>query len=115
MPYLNIQTNLTIDDDAELDNLLKKSSSLTAELLGKPEEFMMVALKDEVPMLFAGSADPTAFLELKSIGLNPDKTKTLSKALCELIESELEIPSERIYVKFNDAQRSMWGWKGDTF
>ncbi len=115
MPYLNIQTNLTIENEAELETLLQKSSSLTAELLGKPEEFMMVALKDEVPMLFAGSSEPTAYLELKSIGLNPDKTKELSKALCELIETQLEIPSARIYVKFNDAQRSMWGWKGDTF
>lgn len=114
MPYLNIQTNLPVSGVA-CGTLLKKSSSLAAELLGKPEEYMMVALKDDVPMLFAGSDAPTAYLELKSIGLNPDKTKTLSKALCELVETELKIPSDRVYVKFNDAQRSMWGWKGSTF
>lgn len=114
MPYLNIQTNVSIDDDA-LDTLLKKSSALTAELLGKPEEFIMIACKDEVPMLFAGHDGPTAFLELKSIGLQPDKTKLLSKELCALVEGELSIPSDRVYVKFNDAQRTMWGWKGDTF
>lgn len=114
MPYLNIQTNISVGSEA-CDTLLKKSSSFTAELLGKPEDFMMVALKGEVPMLFAGTDAPTAFLELKSIGLDPARTKELSKALCELVETELAIDSARVYVKFNDAQRTMWGWKGDTF
>lgn len=114
MPYLNIQTNLAVAPEART-LLLKRSSKLAAELLGKPEAYMMVALKPEVPMLFAGSADPVAYLELHSIGLSPDKTKILSKGLCELIESELSIPGARIYVKFHDAQRTMWGWKGDTF
>ncbi|MGE9294628.1 MAG: phenylpyruvate tautomerase MIF-related protein, partial [Puniceicoccales bacterium] len=54
MPYLNIQTNLAVSEEAR-HLLLKRSSKLTAELLGKPESYMMVALKPDVPMSFAGT------------------------------------------------------------
>ncbi|QYY35720.1 phenylpyruvate tautomerase MIF-related protein [Ruficoccus sp. ZRK36] len=114
MPYLNIQTNLAVSEEAR-HLLLKRSSKLTAELLGKPESYMMVALKPDVPMSFAGTEDPVAYLELHALGLAADKTKILSKGLCQLVEDELGIPGERIYVKFASAQGAMWGWKGDTF
>jgi len=112
MPYLNIQTNLP---RLKKTDILKHASSLVATELDKPEEFVMVALEADTPMLFAGSDDPVAFLELKSIGLPGGKTKKLSAALCALIEQHPGIPKERVYVKFIDVQRSMWGWKGDVF
>jgi phenylpyruvate tautomerase PptA (4-oxalocrotonate tautomerase family) len=52
---------------------------------------------------------------LKSIGLPAQKTKQLSQTLCALINSHLGIRPERVYVKFIDVRRGMWGWKGDTF
>lgn len=114
MPYLKIQTNLPLTEKAE-QGILKSASLLVARELEKPEEFVMVALQPDTPMLFAGSDAPVAFLELKSIALPPAKTKPLSHALCSLIKEHLGIPMERIYVKFIDVKHSMWGWKGDTF
>jgi phenylpyruvate tautomerase PptA (4-oxalocrotonate tautomerase family) len=66
-------------------------------------------------MLFGGSDDPVAFLELKAIGLPARKTRRLSEALCKLVEDHLGIPASRVYVKFITVPRGMWGWKGDTF
>lgn len=114
MPYLKIQTNLPLSKKAER-TILKTASSLVSKELGKPEEFVMLALQDDTHMLFAGSDDPVAFLELKAIGLPARKTKKLSQSLCELIEDHLGIPPSRVYVKFIDVRRGMWGWKGDTF
>ena len=114
MPYLKIQTNLPVSDEHRRA-ILKKSSALVSSELGKSEEFAMIALEPQVAMCFAGSEEPVAFMELKSIGLPAGKTKSLSKVLCELIEEELSIPKHRVYVKFIDVNRSMWGWKGDTF
>lgn len=114
MPYLNIQTNRKLSAEQHTI-ILQKSSALVASVLGKPEQYVMVALKDEVPMLFAGSDAPLAYLELKSIGLQADKTKVFAKEFCQFVSDELDIPGDRVYVKFNDAQRSMWGWNGDTF
>ncbi len=114
MPYLKIQTNLPLSKKAER-TVLKNASQLVAELLGKPESYVMVALEANIPMLFAGSDDPVAFLELKSIGLPAQRTKDLSEALCQMVEGHLGVPSDRVYVKFIDVKRGMWGWKGDTF
>lgn len=112
MPYLNIQTNQSLTPESE-EKLLLESSRIVAEGLAKSEEFMMVAVKANTPMVFGGKAGPTAFLEIKSIGIPGDKTKDICRRLCELIHSVADIPPERVYVKFNDVQRSMWGWKGD--
>lgn len=114
MPYLKIQTNIPLTEKAE-HNILKNASSLVASELGKPEEFVMIAVQPDTPMLFAGSDDPVAFLELKSIALPAAKTKELSRSLCALIKDHLGIPMDRVYVKFIDVKRGMWGWKGDTF
>lgn len=114
MPYLKIQTNLPLTEKAE-QNILKTASKLVAKELEKPEEFVMIALEPNTPMLFAGSDAPVAFLELKSIALPPTITKPLSQALCTLIREQLGIPLDRTYVKFIDVKHSMWGWKGDTF
>jgi phenylpyruvate tautomerase PptA (4-oxalocrotonate tautomerase family) len=114
MPYLKIQTNLPLTEKAE-NSILKSASSLVASELGKPEEFVMIAVQPDTPMLFAGSDAPVAFLELKSIALPATKTKELCHALCTLIKEQLGIPMERVYVKFIDVKHGMWGWKGDTF
>ncbi|MGC4073191.1 MAG: phenylpyruvate tautomerase MIF-related protein [Nibricoccus sp.] len=114
MPYLKIQTNLPLSKKAER-SVLKTASALIAAELEKPEEFVMLAIQPDTPMLFAGSDDPVAFLELKSIGLPAKKTKTLSRSLCTLIEEHLGILKSRVYVKFIDVKHGMWGWKGDTF
>jgi phenylpyruvate tautomerase PptA (4-oxalocrotonate tautomerase family) len=114
MPYLKIQTNLPLTKKAERA-ILRNASSLVATELGKPESFVMIALEPDTTMLFAGSDEPVAFLELKSIGLPAGKTKRLSQALCELIEGHLGIARDRVYVKFIDVRRGMWGWKGDVF
>ena len=114
MPYLKIQTNKPIND-SDSHSLLPKASSLVAEKLGKPESYVMVAIDPPQPMLFAGSADPTAYLELKSIGLPESRTADLSQALCQLVADELGIATNRIYIEFADAPRSMWGWDGHTF
>ena len=114
MPYLKIQTNQTLDKDAQ-QALLKKASATVAAQLGKPENYVMVTLQVGQAMLFAGTDDPLAYLELKSIGLPETATKDLSDNLCTLIAQELDIEKNRTYIEFADAQRHMWGWNGGTF
>lgn len=114
MPYLKIQTNLPLTRKAR-KVILREASALVSQELEKPESFVMVALEPDVSMLFGGSDDPVAFLELKAVGLPVKRTKMLSKVLCELVEEHLGIASDRVYVKFIDVKHGMWGWQGDTF
>jgi len=114
MPLLKIQTNTDIES-GHRQPLMERASKHLAKLLGKPESYIMVALEPGLPMLFGGSAEPLAYLELKSIGLPGERTKAISAALCQLVSEELGIDQQRIYIEFSDAARHMWGWNGATF
>lgn len=114
MPYVKIQSNTHLNEQQAKD-LLAKVSRLTARELGKPESYVMVALEPVTSMMFAGSDEPLAYLELKSIGLPDSKTAQLSEALCGVMEDSLGISKDRVYIEFADAPRKMWGWNGGTF
>jgi phenylpyruvate tautomerase len=114
MPYLRIQANRPVEDIASQE-FLKKASRLMAQELSKPEDYVMISLESSSAILFAGSAEPAAFLELRAIGLPVKKTNNLSRVLCELVESELGIPKERVFINFSDLPPNMWGWNGETF
>jgi phenylpyruvate tautomerase PptA (4-oxalocrotonate tautomerase family) len=114
VPYLKIQTNQPLAAEAET-RLLDSASRVVAEALGKSEQYVMVAVQASVAMQFAGSDAPTAYLELKSIGLLADHTPALSTTLCELVGQQLDIQPDRIYIEFTDVPRALWGWNGGTF
>ena len=113
MPLLSIQTNQPAPADE--DRALREISSAVAEMLGKPERYVMVSLDAGRPMLFAGDDSPLAYLELKSIGLPEDRSSEFSNALCELMRAQLGIAPERVYIEFSGASRHLWGWNGATF
>lgn len=114
MPYLKIKTNQAIADAVQ-PQLLAKVSELVSKALGKPEKYVMVSLEEQQPMSFAGSPDPCAFLELKSIGLPQRLTEEISRSLCRFMGENLEIPAERVYIEFAAASGPMWGWNEGTF
>jgi phenylpyruvate tautomerase PptA (4-oxalocrotonate tautomerase family) len=114
MPLLKIQTNQLLDTDRR-KTLMSRASQEVAGMLGKPERYVMLSIEHNPGMLFGGSDDPLAYLELKSIGLPETKTAEFSLALASLLNDELGLPADRIYIEFSDAPRAMWGWNGGTF
>jgi phenylpyruvate tautomerase len=114
MPYLKIQSNQVIPE-VQQQLIMRDASSLVAMETGKPERYVMVALDPALPMVFAGSDEPCAYLELKSIGLPISKTGDLSKALCEFINRYMNVAPDRVYIEFCDVARAMWGWNKGTF
>ena len=122
MPYLKIQTatvggqlSAAGSSADSTQAFLKKASRLVAQELGKPEQYVMVSLAPTSAMLFAGSAEPAAFLELRAIGLPAARTGDLARVLCELVESQLGVPKDRVFINFVDVPANLWGWNGETF
>ena len=110
MPLLNISTNSQVKNE---QSFLAKSSDFISSLIGKPENFVMVKLCDSLSMYFAGTDELCAFIEIKSIGsLVPSK---MSGTICEFFSHELAIPTERIYVFFQDVNSNQWAWNSRTF
>lgn len=114
MPLLSIETNQAVEPEVSAE-LLAAASARVAQLLGKPERYVMVRLAHNPLMRFAGTGGPLAYLELKSIGLPASRTAEFSAALCSLLQERLGVPADRIYIEFADAPRAMWGWDGGTF
>ena len=111
MPLINVRTSLPALKDGSA--LLQELSSELANQTGKPEAYVMTLLETDVPMTFAGTSAPAAFVEVKSIGaLHPS---AMTEAFCELITARTGIPADRIYISFDDVPASFFGWNGRTF
>ena len=114
MPLLAVDTNVPGDEAADKAFLAKASQGL-AQLLGKPEQYVMVRLERHDSMCFAGTQDPLAYAELKSLGLPEERTKELSAGLCELLEDSLGVPPDRVYIEFSSPPRHLFGYNSTTF
>ncbi|CAL4995979.1 unnamed protein product [Urochloa decumbens] len=104
MPCLNVSTNVNLEG-VDTSAVLAEASKSVANIIGKPEAYVMVVLKGSVPMAFGGTQEPAAYGELVSIGgLNPDVNKKLSAGIASILESKLSIPKSRFYLKFHDSK-----------
>lgn len=111
MPILKIQINITLKDEG---TFRKEASSFISELLTKPENYVMIVL-EQAGLSFAGTSDPAAWMDLKSIALPEDRTSEFSEKLCSFIEEQTGIPKNRMYIEFTNVQRHLLGWDGRTF
>jgi len=114
MPLVSITTNKAVSE-TDRKPLLSKFSAAVADMLGKPERFVMVTYRHDPDMLFGGDDAPLVYIELKSIGLPRERTKELSAALCKVVSEGIGVFPDRTYIEFADAERHMWGWNSGTF
>lgn len=113
MPYLKLNTNVEIT--AKKPVLLSELSKLMAGQTGKPESYVLIEVSGNNAMLFAGSDEPLAYLECKSIGLSPGQAKAISAAVSKVLHEQLSIKPGRIYIEFSNCPGEFWGWNGSTF
>lgn len=114
MPFVNskVTVKLTQDDKEVLKGELGKA---VASILGKAENWIMIGFEDECSLYFKGNNDkPSAFVEVKIFGsASHDKFNQLTARICDIFQSRLSIPSDRIYVKYEEVDE--WGWNGGNF
>jgi len=114
MPYFSIETSKVVDQVGE-EAVSHKASAFIAELLGKPESYVMVAVKHSTAMRFGGGLEPTAMVRLYSIGLPEERCAEFSAKICAFIEETLSVAPDRVYIDFRNLERGMFGWNGKTF
>ena len=116
MPLIQVDTSCDLSDADQKQALLKTLSKLTAEGIGKPEQYVMVSVRDNVPMTMNGQAGPTAFVTIKSIGgLGKSVNQVLATHVSEALEKALAIPPDRVYLTFEEVTAINWAWNGRTF
>ena len=113
MPHINLKTNIEVNGDTirELNKIFGKDIEI---IPGKTERWLMTSIMDKVPMCFGGNDTPCALAEVSLFGsTSSDVYKNLTSELCRDISTLLNIPQDRIYIKY--VEISEWGWNGSNF
>ena len=114
MPLLKLETNVALDEKKRAA-LLAGLSSIAAQAIGKPEQYVMVTVQSH-GLLMAGKPGDAAFVDVRSIGgLSGQVNRQLSEEVCRLLNQSLGVPSDRVYLNFTDVKAANWGWNGSTF
>jgi phenylpyruvate tautomerase len=114
MPLIKMETSASVSGDQAREIALSLSK-IAASAIGKPEAYVMASVKEST-MTMAGAPGPAAFLDVRSIGgLNQAVNRDITTQVCALMESELSIPADRVYVSFASSAAVDWGWNNTTF
>lgn len=113
MPFINTKTNQHISPETE-KKLKKDLGRAIGYLKGKSESWLMLCFEPNQKMWFQGTDDPAAMVQVDIFGSASDKEyNALTKEIGTILNSELQIPQNRIYVKYSE--NTHWGWNGGNF
>lgn len=114
MPFINSKVSTKMSDTQKetVKSMLGDAISL---IPGKSENWLMVGFEDNYDLYFQGNQNaPTAMIEVKIFGsAKPENYDALTARICDIFNTELSIPKDRIYVKYEESH--LWGWNGSNF
>lgn len=114
MPFIETKTTvkITSEDEKTLRAELGKAIELIA---GKSEEWLMLNFEDSCRMAFRGTDTPDiAMIDVQLLGKAKDSEyDKLTERICEIINRILNVPRNRIYVKYTEFEH--WGYNGVNF
>lgn len=115
MPTIILNTSVQCSDNDKAE-IAKALSEICVNVLSKPEAYVQSIVNTGSTILFGGTSEKTAFVEVRSIGsINEKNNAAISKAVCDLLSDKLDIDPARVYINFFDIARSDWGWNEKTF
>ena len=116
MPLVQLDTSCILSDQSKKQALAKTLSQIAAEASGKPEQYVMACIHDNVTMTMSGAAGPCALVTVKAIGgLSKSVNQAFAAHISELLQRELDIAPNRVYLTFEELTSSHWAWNGRTF
>lgn len=115
MPLVKLQISATVPEEQQ-QTLIAAASQLIADTIGKPEQYVMVTLETQVPIMMAGTQGDAAFADVRSIGgLNNTVNKQISQKLAAALQEHVGVATDRVYMNFTSINGENWGWRGSTF
>ena len=113
MPFIDARFSTPVNEVQEENIKTKLGEAIT--LIGKSEAYLMVQIQGDCKLYFKGNKDDeSAYFEVKLLGKSTKANyEKLTAALCELAAEELGIPSNRVYVKFEEIE--YWGYDSFVF
>ena len=108
MPFIQSKVSVSLTD-TQKENIKSKLGKAISLIPGKSEQWLMVEIKDNCCLYFQGNQDaPTAFVRESYTWED-----AFPNEICNILNTELSIPKNRIYVKYEEVAN--WGWNGGNF
>lgn len=114
MPFINSKISVKLTNEKE--QLIKEKLGKAIELIsGKTEEWLMLGFEDNYKLYFKGETmDKGAFVEVKIFGkATKQEYDKLTTAICDIFNDALAIPTDKIYVNYEEVET--WGWNRRNF
>lgn len=113
MPMIKVETTVSLPKEKR--DVLKAELGKAISIMGKPESYLMINLVDQQDLYFGGNKlDKGAYVEIKALGsVNGVKSNSMTAKVCEILESQLGIPGDAVYVSYFGTAN--WGWNGSNF
>lgn len=113
MPFIN--TKVTTEITKEKEEILKAELGKAITLIGKAEAYLMLGFEDNCRLWFQGNQQgDTAYVEVALLGhVTKENAEKLTSAICDIMNKELSISPDRVYVKFSETD--IWGFNNIVF
>lgn len=110
MPLIQLTTDMEVPAE-----VLGELSKTVAQVIGKPETYVMVCVSRSA-MMMSGISGKAVFAEVRSIGgLSAAVSRELAQKLCDLLDDRMGVSGDRIYINFKEIRASEWGWNSSLF
>ena len=110
MPYIDTHTSAPISEEKKA--VLTKKFGRAIELIpGKSEDYLMLHFAGGCAMALGGDTAPSAMCEVTVFGSGArEDYGKVADALTRILQEELDIAPNRVYVKFSE--HPYWGCGG---
>ncbi|NXJ94522.1 DOPD decarboxylase, partial [Corythaixoides concolor] len=105
MPFVELETSLPAGRLPPA--LAQELCSATADILGKPTEWINVTVRSGLPMVLLGSAEPSAQLFVSSVDMvnTAEQNRGHSARFTDFLTAQLGLSPERILIRFYPMER----------
>ena len=114
MPFIKANISTPVSNEKEV--AIKVGLGKAIQLIpGKTEAGLMVEIVENCKLYLGGNQEgKTAYIKVELMGdLTDENSNNITAAICELLEKELSIPQNRIYVTYESIR--LWGCNGKNF
>ena len=113
MPFIDSKVTVKITDQQKEE--IKSELGKLITTLNKSEAYLMVGIEDSYDLWLGGQKlEKGAYVEVKVLGnVDAGASDKMTARLCEILEKELGIPGNAVYVSYWGT--SSWGWNGGNF
>ncbi len=114
MPYINLKLSVPVSE-AQKEKIQNEIADAAVSDLSKPKQYVMVGIENSADLWFAGKKlDKGAFVSVSLYGrASPSATGNMTSSVCKILENELGIPGNCVYVAYYPLDN--WGWNGSNF